>query len=107
MSSNIFSKTICRRRLEAMINAARNRCELIAAGLTSRRGLMKVELLTPSGLLFWAKRLLWASSLVIVVVAVRAQTDPGPRGGAAGAGGPISGLTVKEGKFFNDGQTRF
>jgi CxxC motif-containing protein (DUF1111 family) len=36
-----------------------------------------------------------------------AQTDPGPRGGAPGAGGPIAGLTVKEGKFFSAGQTAF
>jgi hypothetical protein len=36
-----------------------------------------------------------------------AQVDPGPRGGPAGAGSPIAGLTVKEGKFFSDGQSRF
>jgi CxxC motif-containing protein (DUF1111 family) len=36
-----------------------------------------------------------------------AQTDPGVRSGAAGAGGPIAGLTVKEGKFFNSGQDAF
>ena len=30
-----------------------------------------------------------------------AQTDPGPRGGPAGAGSEIGGLTVKERKFFN------
>jgi CxxC motif-containing protein (DUF1111 family) len=30
--------------------------------------------------------------------------DPGVRGGVAGAGAPISGLTVKEGKFFVAGQ---
>jgi CxxC motif-containing protein (DUF1111 family) len=36
-----------------------------------------------------------------------AQTDPGPRGGAAGAGGPIAGLTVKEGKFFDSGLDAF
>src|SRR6476659_7640160 len=29
--------------------------------------------------------------------------DPGVRGGAVGAGGPMSGLTVKEGKFFDAG----
>jgi CxxC motif-containing protein (DUF1111 family) len=38
---------------------------------------------------------------------MQAQTDPGVRGGASGAGGPIAGLTVKEGKFFSDGQGRF
>jgi CxxC motif-containing protein (DUF1111 family) len=36
-----------------------------------------------------------------------AQTDPGVRGGGAGAGGAIAGLTTKEGKFFADGQSRF
>jgi CxxC motif-containing protein (DUF1111 family) len=36
-----------------------------------------------------------------------AQTDPGARSGAAGAGGPIGGLTVKEGRFFTDGQAAF
>jgi CxxC motif-containing protein (DUF1111 family) len=36
-----------------------------------------------------------------------AQTDPGVRGGAPGAGGQITGLTVKEGKFFTAGQDAF
>ena len=36
-----------------------------------------------------------------------AQTDPGPRGGTAGGGAAIAGLTTKEGKFFSDGQSRF
>jgi CxxC motif-containing protein (DUF1111 family) len=34
-------------------------------------------------------------------------TDPGPRGGAAGAGGNIDGLTVKESKFFDAGLEEF
>jgi len=33
--------------------------------------------------------------------------DPGVRGGAAGAGGPLNGLTADETTFFNDGLTRF
>ena len=33
--------------------------------------------------------------------------DPGVRGGVAGAGAPISGLTVKEGKFFDAGLAAF
>jgi CxxC motif-containing protein (DUF1111 family) len=33
--------------------------------------------------------------------------DPGVRGGAAGAGGPLNGLTADETSFFNDGLTRF
>jgi CxxC motif-containing protein (DUF1111 family) len=33
--------------------------------------------------------------------------DPGVRGGAAGAGGPLVGLTADETVFFQDGQVRF
>jgi CxxC motif-containing protein (DUF1111 family) len=33
--------------------------------------------------------------------------DPGVRGGAAGGGGPLKGLTADETAFFQDGQTRF
>ncbi len=33
--------------------------------------------------------------------------DPGVRGGASGAGGPLKGLTADETAFFQDGQTRF
>ena len=36
-----------------------------------------------------------------------AQSDPGPRGGAAGAGAAIAGLTLKEGKFFDSGLDSF
>src|SRR5271170_4784790 len=36
-----------------------------------------------------------------------APVDPGVRGGAAGAGGPLPGLTADETAFFLDGQTRF
>src|SRR5262245_28093744 len=43
----------------------------------------------------------FASALVL------AQNDPGVRGGAAGAGGPVAGLTIKEGKFFDSGLDSF
>ncbi|PYS11627.1 MAG: thiol oxidoreductase [Acidobacteria bacterium] len=36
-----------------------------------------------------------------------AQSDPGVRGGAPGAGGQITGLTVKEGKFSDTGLVAF
>jgi CxxC motif-containing protein (DUF1111 family) len=36
-----------------------------------------------------------------------APVDPGVRGGAAGAGGPLQGLTTDETTFFLDGQARF
>src|SRR5262249_13752763 len=45
--------------------------------------------------------------LLVVTSAAQAQTDPGVRRGAAGAGGPIAGLTVQEGKFFSSGQGAF
>src|SRR5215475_3006985 len=51
MYFNTFGEKVSRRRFKEMINAARNRRELIAAGLTSRRDLMKMGLLTPSGML--------------------------------------------------------
>jgi CxxC motif-containing protein (DUF1111 family) len=46
-------------------------------------------------------------ALFLLTGVARAQVDPGPRGGAPGAGGAIAGLTVKERKFFNDGLDRF
>jgi len=36
-----------------------------------------------------------------------APVDPGVRGGAAGAGSPLKGLTADETAFFQDGQARF
>ncbi len=36
-----------------------------------------------------------------------AQTDPGPRGGAAGAGGPLAGLSANESAFFTAAKARF
>jgi len=38
---------------------------------------------------------------------VRGPTDPGVRGGAAGAGDPITGLTPEEGAFFNAAKVVF
>ena len=51
MYFNIFGEKVSRRRFKEMLNAAKNRRELIAAGLTSRRDLMKLGLLTPGGML--------------------------------------------------------
>jgi CxxC motif-containing protein (DUF1111 family) len=45
--------------------------------------------------------------LLAAITAAQAQTDPGVRNGAAGAGGAIAALTTKEDKFFTDGQSRF
>src|SRR6202166_5374607 len=38
---------------------------------------------------------------------VKMPFDPGVRGGAAGAGAPLKGLTADETAFFRDGLTRF
>jgi CxxC motif-containing protein (DUF1111 family) len=44
---------------------------------------------------------------IVVTQGQSSPTDPGVRGGAPGAGGELSGLTVQEGKFFDEGQRRF
>jgi CxxC motif-containing protein (DUF1111 family) len=48
-----------------------------------------------------------AVSLLLVVPMMQAQTDPGIRGGAAGAGAALAGLTNKEGTLFSAGQDQF
>ena len=45
--------------------------------------------------------------LTTVMAQTTTPTDPGPRSGAAGAGGSIAGLTVKESKFFDAGLDEF
>lgn len=45
--------------------------------------------------------------ILTAAVAVFAQVDPGVRGGAPGAGGPIPGLSNKEEKFFDVGKDAF
>jgi len=54
-----------------------------------------------------AKAAVLAFGLVFVCPPAMAQTDPGPRGGAAGAGGRVAGLTMKESKFFDSGLESF
>jgi FtsP/CotA-like multicopper oxidase with cupredoxin domain len=51
MYFNVFGEKVSRARYREMVNAAKNRRELIAAGLTSRRELMKMGLLTAGGML--------------------------------------------------------
>src|SRR5713226_1216660 len=51
MYYNVFGERVSRRRFKEMCNAAKNRRELIAAGLTSRRDLFKMGLLTAGGML--------------------------------------------------------
>jgi CxxC motif-containing protein (DUF1111 family) len=42
-----------------------------------------------------------------MAAAAMVAVDPGPRGGPAGAGGPIAGLTALQLSFFNSAQVRF
>ncbi len=51
MYYNSLGEKVSRRRYREMLNAANNRRELIAAGLTSRRDLFKMGLLSASGML--------------------------------------------------------
>lgn len=58
------------------------------------------------------KTLRWVPCLLLILaltftVHAGMQQDPGLRGGAAGAGGPLPGLTTKEGKFFDAGANEF
>jgi hypothetical protein len=51
MYYHVFGEKVSRRRYKEMCQAAKNRRELISAQLTSRRDLMKMGLLTASGML--------------------------------------------------------
>src|ERR1700746_2932898 len=51
MYYNVFGEKVSRARYREMQTAAKNRRELIAAGLTSRRDLFKMGLLTAGGML--------------------------------------------------------
>jgi len=51
MYFNVFGERVSKARYREMVNAAKNRRELIAAGLTSRRDLLKMGLLTAGGML--------------------------------------------------------
>jgi FtsP/CotA-like multicopper oxidase with cupredoxin domain len=51
MYYNVFGEKVSRARFREMVNAAKNRRELIAAGLTNRRDLLKMGLLTAAGTL--------------------------------------------------------
>src|SRR5450432_3295011 len=51
MYFNVFGEKVSRKRYKEMQNAAKNRRELIEAGLSGHRELMKLGLLTASGML--------------------------------------------------------
>ncbi len=66
MHFNVFGEKVSRTRWKEMLNAQKNRRELIAAGLTSRRDLFKMGLLTAGGMLV-AKRGLSARALQSII----------------------------------------
>src|SRR2546430_11369430 len=45
--------------------------------------------------------------LLALAIPAYAQVDPGPRGGAASAGGPLAGLSAVEVSAFNDAKAGF
>src|SRR5215472_14574315 len=51
MYFNVLGEKVSKARYKEMLEAAKNRRELIAAGLTSRRDLLKMGLLTAGGML--------------------------------------------------------
>src|SRR5579863_7595942 len=57
MYFNVFGERVSKRRFKEMCDAAKNRRELIAAGLTSRRDLFKMGLLSAGGMLIVKKGL--------------------------------------------------
>src|SRR5258708_38081648 len=57
MYYKVFGEKVSKRRYKEMCEAAKNRRELIAAGLTSRRDLFKRGLLTAGGVLIAEKGL--------------------------------------------------
>jgi len=75
MYLNVYGEKVSRARYKEMLNAAKNRRELIAAGLTSRRDLLKMGLLTASGMLV-AKSGLSARAQGLGQVAPPSGKDP-------------------------------
>jgi CxxC motif-containing protein (DUF1111 family) len=58
------------------------------------------------GVAGWLQAQTSPTTTVVTKAAITAR-DPGVRGGAAGAGGPIAGLTVRQSEFFVDGKADF
>jgi CxxC motif-containing protein (DUF1111 family) len=63
---------------------------------------------TRQRVIFWAPPRYVATGMFFIFAQLAmAQTDPGVRGGAAGAGGPVAGLGNKESSSFNSGKDAF
>src|SRR3984885_9261454 len=82
MYYNVFGEKVSRRRYKEMCEAAKNRRELIAAGLTSRRDLMKMGLLTAGGMLVAKSGLSARAQNTQTVSGQTVQTQNPPSSGA-------------------------
>ena len=80
MYYNVFGEKVSKRRFKQMCAAAKNRRELIAAGVTSRREMFKMGLLTAGGLLV-AKHGLSSRALAQSTAVPPVTTNNPPSGG--------------------------
>src|ERR1700722_4436170 len=80
MYYNVFGEKVSKRRFKQMCAAAKNRRELIAAGVTSRREMFKMGLLTAGGLLI-AKHGLSSRALAQSTAVPPVTTNNPPSGG--------------------------
>ena len=55
----------------------------------------------------WSRSFVICSLLLVLSTVVMAQNDPGPRAATGGGGGAVTGLTVKETKYFQSGADAF
>ncbi|HEY6352079.1 MAG TPA: multicopper oxidase domain-containing protein [Candidatus Angelobacter sp.] len=82
MYYNVFGEKVSRRRYKEMCEAAKNRRELIAAGLTSRRALLKMGLLGAGGMLVAKSGLSARAQSTQTVLGKKVQTDKPPSSGS-------------------------
>jgi FtsP/CotA-like multicopper oxidase with cupredoxin domain len=75
MYYNVFGEKVSKRRFKEMCEAAKNRRELIAAGLTKRRDLLKMGLLTAGGMLVAKSGLSARAQTVTQVQGKQVQTN--------------------------------
>src|SRR6516164_6936255 len=83
-------------------------CPVLFCPLGKLRKVMTTRHNVPSRALdAFVAAILATSCLRMEAQTVKLPTDPGVRSGAAGAGGPLPGLTADETAFFRDGLARF
>lgn len=82
MYYNVFGEKVSRRRFKEAQEAAKNRRELIAAGLTSRRDLFKMGLLTAGGMLVAKSGLSARAQSLAPTGGTQTQTNNPPSSGS-------------------------